>query len=96
MATTDFMTYGPLGANFNRRTTDAEYDVGTTARGTNNTSWIYVLASESVATGTCTVNTSTFALTDTGGDHTADTAFASGEYGWVRATDQDVIAQDSV
>lgn len=95
MATTDFLTAGPLGANFNRRTTEQEYQLGVTARGTANTAWIYVLASESVATGTCTVNTSTFAVTDTAGQHTADTAFASGEYGWVRATDQDVIAQDS-
>lgn len=94
MAVTDYMTYGPLGANFNRRTTEQEHLLGQTARGTNNTAWIYVLASEGV-TGTCTVNTSTFALTDTAGQHTADTAFASGEYGWVRATDQDVLAQDA-
>lgn len=93
MATSDFMTCGPLGANFNRRTLDAEYDVGTTARGTKNTAWIYVKASEAVATGTCAVNETTFALTDAAGEHTADTAFVSGEYGWVRATDQDVIAQ---
>ena len=65
MATTDFVTSPLAGANFNRRTTTAEYDLGTTARGTNNTAWIYVQASGAVATGTCTVNTSTFALTDT-------------------------------
>lgn len=92
MADTDFMTCGPLGANYNRRTTEAEYDVGTTSRGTKNTAWIYVQASEAVSTGTCTVNTTTFALTDAAGEHTADTAFTSGEYGWVRATDQDVKA----
>ena len=27
-----------------------------------------------------------FALTDTAGSYTADVAFASGEYGWVRKT----------
>jgi hypothetical protein len=94
MATADFATLGPLGANYNRRTTEAEYDVGTISFGTNNTGWVYVLASEAVATGTCTVNTSTFALTDAAGEHTADTAFASGEYGWVRATDQVIEDND--
>lgn len=90
MAVTDFMTYGPAGANFNRRTTEKEYALGTTARGSGNTAWIYVQASEAVATGTSTVNASTFLLTDAAGSHTADTAFASGEYGWVRLTAQDV------
>lgn len=89
MATTDYATAPLIGANFNRRTTTAEFKLGTTARGTNNTAWVYVLASEAV-TGTCTVNTSTWALTDTGGNYTADTAFASGEYGWVRKTAVDV------
>jgi len=37
-----------------------------------------------VATGTCTVTGSN--LTDAAGTYTADTAFASGEYGWVRLT----------
>lgn len=92
MATTDFCTEPAAGVNFNRRTTNKEFQLGTVRRGTNNTAWIYVLASENVATGTCTVNTSTFALTDTGGLYTADTAFVSGEYGWVRKTAQDITA----
>lgn len=92
MATTDFCIEPAAGVNFNRRTTSKEFQLGTVRRGTANTVWIYVLASESVATGTCTVNTSTFALTDTGGIYTADTAFASGEYGWVRKTAQDITA----
>lgn len=86
MATTDFCIDPIAGANFNRRTTAREYQLGTVKNGTANTIWIYVLATEVVATGTCTVNASTFALTDTGGLYTADTAFASGEYGWVRRT----------
>lgn len=84
MATTDFCTTPTAGVNFNRRTTTAEFKLGTVVHGTVNTIWIYVLASESVATGTCTVTGTT--LTDTGGNFTADTAFASGEYGWVRRT----------
>ncbi len=90
MAVSDFSQGALAGVNFNHRTTDRQYQLGTVVSGTNNTVWIYVLASEAVATGTCTVNSSTFALTDTGGNFTADTAFASGEYGWVRQTAQEV------
>ena len=84
MAVTDFSTEPLAGANFNRRTTEREFPLGTVVHGTVNTIWIYVLASETVATGTCTVTGTT--LTDAAGNFTADTAFASGEYGWVRRT----------
>jgi hypothetical protein len=84
MATTDFSTQALAGVNFNRRTTSKEFQLGTVVHGTVNTIWIYVTASEAVATGTCTVTGTT--LTDTAGNFTADTAFASGEYGWVRRT----------
>lgn len=90
MATTDFVQTPLVGVNLNRRTTDREHQLGTVVSGTNNTVWIYALASEAVATGTCTVNSFTFALTDAAGNFTADTAFASGEYGWVRQTAQEV------
>lgn len=89
MAVTDFSTSPLAGVNFNRRTTSAEYDLGTTARGTNNTAWVYVQANGAVATGTCTVDSS-FQLTDAAGNHTADTAFADNDYGWVRLTALDV------
>jgi hypothetical protein len=59
--------------------------LGTPQIGALNDTWVYVQASEAVATGTCTVSAA-FALTDTAGTYTADTAFASGEYGWVRKT----------
>ena len=84
MAVTDYPVSGEIGANFNRGTTSAEYALGQTARGTNNTVWIYVQATAAVATGTCTVNSSTFIVTDAAGTYTADTAFAAGEFGWVR------------
>ena len=84
MAVTDYPISGEIGANFNRRTTTAEFALGQTARGTNNTVWIYVLANAAVGTGTCTVNASTFVVTDAAGTYTADTAFAAGQYGWVR------------
>lgn len=73
------------GANFARRTTTKEYTLGTPQLDDSNRTWVYVQASENVATGTCTVSAG-FALTDAAGSHTADVAFASGEYGWVRKT----------
>ena len=73
------------GVNFARRTTTKEYTLGTPQLDDSNRTWVYVQASEAVATGTCTVS-GAFALTDAAGSHTADVAFASGEYGWVRKT----------
>lgn len=89
MSNTYFAVDGRAGAKMSKRTTTAEFALGSVLRSNAGTVHVYVLASEAV-TGTCTVNTSTFALTDTGGNYTADTAFASGEYGWVRRTAGDI------
>lgn len=77
-----------LGVAVDRRTTenDVGLDLGTLINANDGFQYIYVLASEAVAIGTCTVNLTTFALTDAAGDFTADVAFLSGEYGWVRRT----------
>ena len=92
MATTSFVTDGKVGVETDARSTanSAGFDLGTTARGDSNTAWIYVKASGSVATGTCTVASATFLLTDASGPYTADTAFADGEYGWVKLTAEDI------
>lgn len=74
-----------VGANFTRRTTTKEFKLGTPQLDDDNRTWVYVQASEAVATGTCTVS-GAFALTDAAGNYTADVAFVSGEYGWVRKT----------
>lgn len=74
-----------VGAAAARRTTNREFKLGTVQLDDSNQTWVYVQASEAVATGTCTVS-GAFALTDAAGNYTADTAFASGEYGWVRKT----------
>ena len=74
-----------VGAQAARRTTNREFKLGTVQLDDSNQTWVYVQASEAVATGTCTVSAA-FALTDAAGSYTADTAFASGEYGWVRKT----------
>ena len=81
-------TYGVLGfvtPQFAQRDTTAVMTLGTPQIGILADTWVYVQASEAVATGTCTVSAA-FALTDTAGTYTADTAFASGDYGWVRKT----------
>jgi hypothetical protein len=75
-----------VGANTDRRTTVQEFKLGTPMFDTKNRSWVYCQAAEAVATGTCTASAA-WALTDAAGTFTADTAFASGEYGWVRLTD---------
>lgn len=74
-----------VGVNYARRTTTKEFNLGTPSLSDANQTWVYVQASEAVATGTCTVS-GAFALTDAAGNYTADVAFASGEYGWVRKT----------
>lgn len=73
------------GANFARRTTTKEYTLGTPQLDDSNRTWVYVQASEAVPVGVRTVSAA-FALTAAAGSHTADVAFASGEYGWVRKT----------
>ena len=74
-----------VGAAAARRTPNREFKLGTAQLDDSNQTWVYVQASEAVATGTCTVS-GAFALTDAAGNYTADTAFAAGEYGWVRKT----------
>jgi len=81
-------TFGILnyaGPAFAARTTTPELAVGTANIGNANDTWVYVKATEAVATGTCSVDSS-FNLTDSAGSYTADTAFSSGDYGWVRLT----------
>jgi hypothetical protein len=85
MVNAHFNIDGTIGVKFDRRTTTPEFELGTTAIGKSGRAWTYVQAAEAVATGTCTVS-GAFALTDAAGSHTADTAFASGEYGWVYRT----------
>lgn len=79
-----------MGFLESRRSTYPEFKVGTVFDGKEGVKWVYGQASETVATGTCTVNTSTFAITDAAGNYTADTAFAANEYGWVRQTAVDI------
>lgn len=76
-----------VGANPSRRTSSPEFKVGTTQLDDANRTWVYVgpAANAITAAATCTV-TGAFAVNNTAGSYTADTAFATGDYGWVRKT----------
>ena len=76
-----------VGANPSRRTSSPEFKVGTTQLDDANRTWVYVgpAANAISAAATCTV-TGTFAVNNTAGSYTADTTFATGDYGWVRKT----------
>ena len=80
-------TSGIVGANPSRRTTTPEHAVGTPSLDSGNRTFVYVgpAANAIAAAATCTV-TGAFAVNATAGTYTADTAFAAGEYGWVRKT----------
>ena len=85
MANANYLTSTNVGANLASRTTTPEFQLGMVSYGNKNTTWIYGQASEAV-TSTCTVNPTTFLITDAAGNWTADVAFAANEYGWVRLT----------
>lgn len=74
-----------IGVNFASPDTTPSFGVGTPVLGNLNDTWVYVKATEAVATGTCSVDSS-FNLTDAAGNYTAPVAFASGDYGWVYKT----------
>ena len=73
------------GVTFADRNTTPAFGLGTPVLGNQNDTWVYVKATEAVATGTCTVDAS-FNLTDAAGSYTAVVAFLTGEYGWVYKT----------
>ena len=64
----------------------ADMKPGTVFYGADNTQWACGTASGAVSTGTCTYNATTFLITDAAGNHTADTALADGQIGYVRLT----------
>ena len=75
------------GGNTARRTSLPEYTVGTPVLARGNQTFVYVgpATNAITAAATCTV-TGAFVVNNTVGNYTADDAFATGEYGWVRKT----------
>ena len=86
MANTRFAMDGLVGAKLDRRTTEPEFALGTIAIGNNGAVYVYGRAGAAISTGPRTLNATTFVITATAGDHTADVAFANGEYGFIRKT----------
>lgn len=78
---------GKLGVDYTKRSTTADFTVGSSDFDNANRTWVYVgpAANAISAAATCTV-TGAFAVNATAGNYTADTAFATGEFGWVRKT----------
>lgn len=76
-----------VGANPARRTTAQEFVLGTSALDDQNRTWVYVKSNVAVNAAQAPVMSAAFLLTAaTAGAYTADTAFAIGDYGWVRKT----------
>ena len=75
------------GHQANLRTTTPLQKVGSSQLDDSNRTFVYVgpAANAISAAATCTV-TGAFAVNNTAGNYTADAAFATGEYGWVRKT----------
>ena len=75
---------GPVVANLNDVDETAEHALGDTTLGNDNYIYIYGKASEAVAVGTCTIDPSTYAITDAAGRHSALAAIPNGQFAWVR------------
>lgn len=76
-----------VGARLSRRTTFREHILGTPVTDTTNTTWVYVIADVVVGSGVnvATVDGSFHVTSASGGGYSAaGTAFAAGEYGWVK------------
>lgn len=74
------------GGNTDRRTTEAEFKLGTPSLADDNTTWVYVQAAAAVAAAAVVILATDFTITTGAGDYTAETAFEDGEYGWVQQT----------
>lgn len=74
-----------VGSEIDARSSTALFALGTTVWGTDGDIFVYGQANGAVSS-TCTLNESTFQITDAAGDYTADVAFADDEYGFIRRT----------
>jgi hypothetical protein len=94
-----YSTSNMLGANFDEKYPPASdtsfplvpqppFALGQSAMGTDNSTWVFVVADVPVGANVtaATVNADSHITLATGGAYTTTTAFAVGEYGWVRKT----------
>lgn len=81
-----FSSTGLVGANSARRTTEKEFNLGTPMITPENTTYIYVRATAPVAAAAVVTASGGFTIATGAGAYTAEQAFATNEYGWVRKT----------
>lgn len=76
-----------VGASKTQRTDLPLFKVGTSQIDDANRNWVYVgPAAGAIAANAVVVVNGSFGVTTGAGAHTADAAFTSGEFGWVRRT----------
>lgn len=84
-----------IGIDFSLRTAEPDFGLGQPAIGNKSDTWVYVQAPAIVPVGACAVAPATWFVSTGAGNYTADTAFAAGEYGWVRLTDSPLLNPDA-
>lgn len=93
MANTNYVTSPLLGVDFDRRTTDAEFAIGSMVGCNLADMAIYVQAGGVIAASQTDVAVAaTGQATDGSGTWECSTAFADNEYGWVRKNIAGAIA----
>lgn len=87
-----YVTSSTVGVDLNSTGTTAQFALGTSVRGTQDSAWVYVQADGAIAVGDiCTISaTGTATRATTAGPRTsvtelgaAQVAFADQEYGWI-------------
>lgn len=77
-----------LGVNFDERTADAKFALGTTTQGSDGYDYVYVQANGAIAASQTDITVSGAFQASDGGAGTyvsSAVAFADNEYGWVRS-----------
>ena len=81
-----FSSTGMLGMNADRRTTVAEFSLGTATLGNDGYDYVYVQANGAIAASQTDISVDgSFQASDGAGTYVGTTAFADNEYGWVRS-----------
>lgn len=79
-----YVVSGPVGADFDKRTTDPEFALMTSVIGSNGFRYYYVQANGAIAASQTDVALTTAGqASDGAGSFANTTAFVDNEYGWV-------------
>lgn len=81
-----YLVSGPVGADLDARTTEAEFKLMQSGMGDDGLTYFYVQANGAIAASQTDVSlTSAGQASDGSGTYVNTTAFADNEYGWVSA-----------